>query len=217
MKVGVMVALIQGYNIGHTLTKNKIGGKTHTEYLLNLIQESNPHVKSSIMIDFIEELKEKFCFVDQTHHNNESTVSVQQHDFELPDSTVISLTNELSKCPELLFKNDPKDPENMPLTKMIQNSIKPMEVELKQVLLENIHLAGGNTLFEGFDDRLKSEIQDLKKKNRVQVVAPVERIYSTWIGGSILTCINSFNDSWILRQDYAEMGPNISYRNGYLF
>ena len=168
------------------------------------------------MIDFIEELKEKFCFVDQKDSGSGSTVSAQ-HDFELPDSTVISLTSEQSRCTEVLFEPKSDIEHGASVQQMVVDSVRPMEMELNKVLLENIHLAGGNTMFEGFEDRLKSEVMEIRKKGKVQVVAPVERVYSTWIGGSILTCISSFNDNWILRQDYSEMGPNISYRTGYLF
>jgi actin-related protein len=214
MKVSEL--LTKGYNIRHTLKKNNIGGKTHTNYLLNLIRESNSHIKTSITVDFIEELKEKFCFVELKSQESGSVISTQQHDFELPDSTIISLTNERWKCPELLFDPCSTVENESPIQTLVHECIKPVDNELRKVLFENIHIAGGNTLFEGFEERLRSEIS-LKNKAKVQVIAPMERMYSTWIGGSILTCISSFNDNWILRQDYSEIGPNISHRMGHLF
>ena len=173
-------------------------------------------MKSSITLDFIEELKEKFCFVDQNKMESESLESVQQHDFELPDSTVISLTNERSKCPELLFSPKSANSQEKGLCDLVFDCIQPVEIELQKILLENVHLVGGNTLFEGFEERVNAEV-NLKTKHKIQVLAPMERMYSTWIGGSILTCIGSFNDNWIHRQDYSEVGPNITHRMGHLF
>ena len=213
MKVGTIT---KGYNIQHTLKKNNIGGKTHTKYLLDLIRQSNPHVKSSITLDFIEELKEKFCYIDLKIKESGSVVSTTQQDFELPDSTIISLTNERWKCPELLFYPTDYEENETSIQTLVQECIKPVDNELRKTLLENIHLAGGNTLFDGFEERLKSEIL-YKNNSKVNVYAPLERMYSTWIGGSILTCISSFNDNWILRQDYSEIGPNVGHRMGHLF
>ena len=148
---------MKGYNIRHTLKKNKIGGQTHTKYLLDLIRLTNPHVKSSVTVDFIEELKEKFCYLELKSVDSGSVISTQQHDFELPDSTIISLTNERWKCPELLFSPSAFVQEESPIQTLVQECIKPVDNELRKVLFENIHLAGGNTLFDGFEERLRSE------------------------------------------------------------
>lgn len=147
---------------------------------------------------------------------SDSQESIQQHDFELPDSTVISLTNERSKCPELIFSPKSAGYHEKSLCDLVFDCIQPVEIELQKLLLEKIHLVGGNTLFEGFEERVNSEISS-RSNHKIQVLAPVERMYSTWIGGSILTCIGSFNDNWIHRQDYSEMGPSISHRMGHLF
>lgn len=185
--------------------------------MLKLIQDTNPNAKSALTLDVVEELKEKFCFVEQSRDHSGSEMSAQQQDFELPDSTIISLTNERWKCPELLFCPSAKVSQEQSIKEVVFDCIKNMDEDLKKVLFENVHLAGGNTLFEGFEERLRSELSQNEKFYKVQVIAAVERIYSTWIGGSILTCIDSFNENWMLRQDYAEMGPNVGHRMGHLF
>ncbi|EOD11068.1 hypothetical protein EMIHUDRAFT_67506 [Emiliania huxleyi CCMP1516] len=46
----------------------------------------------------------------------------------------------------------------------------------------------------------------------VKIIAPPERKYSVWIGGSILSSLPAFRQSWISRQEYAESGPSIVHR-----
>lgn len=46
----------------------------------------------------------------------------------------------------------------------------------------------------------------------VQVVAPPERKYSVWIGGSILASLSTFQQMWIAKSDYEESGPSIVHR-----
>ena len=46
----------------------------------------------------------------------------------------------------------------------------------------------------------------------VQVVAPPERKYSVWIGGSILASLSTFQQMWIAKSEYDESGPSIVHR-----
>merc|ERR1712173_485788 len=44
------------------------------------------------------------------------------------------------------------------------------------------------------------------------VVAPPERKYSVWIGGSILSSLSTFQQMWISKGEYDESGPTIVHR-----
>lgn len=46
----------------------------------------------------------------------------------------------------------------------------------------------------------------------MQVVAPPERKYSVWIGGSILASLSTFQQMWIAKSEYDESGPSIVHR-----
>lgn len=46
----------------------------------------------------------------------------------------------------------------------------------------------------------------------LKVVAPPERKYSVWIGGSILASLSTFQEMWISKQEYNESGPKIVHR-----
>ena len=47
---------------------------------------------------------------------------------------------------------------------------------------------------------------------RIRIVTPNERKYSTWIGGSILASLSTFQSMWINKQEYDEFGPSIIHR-----
>ena len=79
-------------------------------------------------------------------------------------------------------------------------------------------------MFEGLQNRLQSELQKVypasvvargralsgptAPHHGVRVVAPPERKYSVWIGGSILGSLSSFRDCWVTRHEYEEFGPH---------
>lgn len=45
-----------------------------------------------------------------------------------------------------------------------------------------------------------------------QIIAPPERKYSVWIGGSILASLSTFQQMWISKPEYDEAGPSIVHR-----
>lgn len=67
------------------------------------------------------------------------------------------------------------------------------DVDIRKDLYKNIVLAGGSTMFKGIKDRLNNEIIALAPSTmKIDVVAPPERKYSVWMGGSILSNLASF-------------------------
>ena len=54
-------------------------------------------------------------------------------------------------------------------------------------------MSGGSTMFAGIAERLNAEIVKLAPSTiKVKVVAPPERKFSVWIGGSILSSLSTF-------------------------
>jgi len=65
-------------------------------------------------------------------------------------------------------------------------------------------------MFEGIDARMEKEIKALAPQSmKIKIVAPPERKYSVWIGGSILASLSTFQQMWISKQEYDESGPQI--------
>ena len=77
-------------------------------------------------------------------------------------------------------------------------------------MFENIVLSGGSTLTKGFGNRLLHEVQRLAVKDmRIKILAPPERIYTTWTGGSILAGLSTFKKvSCPLRDGRLNRGAN---------
>ncbi|CAI4210389.1 unnamed protein product, partial [Parascedosporium putredinis] len=73
--------------------------------------------------------------------------------------------------------------------------------------------SGGTTMYPGLSDRMQKEITALAPSSmKVKIIAPPERKYSVWIGGSILASLSTFQQMWISKQEYDESGPSIVHR-----
>jgi len=94
--------------------------------------------------------------------------------------------------------------------------LKPVmkcDVDIRKDLYANTVLSGGTTMFAGIGERMDKELVALAPPTmKIKVVAPPERKYSVWIGGSILASLSTFQQMWISKQEYDESGPSIVHR-----
>ncbi|KAH0793530.1 actin [Histomonas meleagridis] len=62
-------------------------------------------------------------------------------------------------------------------------------------------------------ERMEKEMVRLAPPTmKIKVVAPPERKYAVWIGGSILASLATFPQMVITRDEYNEAGPGIVHR-----
>ena len=76
----------------------------------------------------------------------------------------------------------------------------------------NIVLSGGSTMFEGFGLRLQMEVSGLTPSTvDDKVIAPLDRKYAVWIGGSCLAQL-AFQQMVLLDEEYRDAGPSVVHR-----
>ena len=101
--------------------------------------------------------------------------------------------NERFRAPEILFDPEIIGLEYTGVQQLVFDAINRTDMDLRKKLFGNIVLSGGATLTRGFGERLLLELQRLSvKETHIKIFAPPERIYSTWIGGSILAGLSTF-------------------------
>jgi len=131
----------------------------------------------------------------------------------LPDGQVITLGSERFRCPELLFKPNFAGIEMCGIHRTCYNSIMKCDVDIRKDLYANTVMSGGTSMFPGIADRMQKEITALAPSTmKIKIIAPPERKYSVWIGGSILSSLSTFQQMWISKQEYDEAGPGIVHR-----
>jgi len=107
-----------------------------------------------------------------------------------------------------LQASNPNLPKTIPA--LISSSLGACDPELRQVLMGNVVLTGGGSLFSGFAERLNTELS--RNFPHVKIHAPgnpTERRYGAWLGGSILASLGTFHQLWISKEEWQEHGKSI--------
>ncbi|RZC89982.1 hypothetical protein C5167_029048 [Papaver somniferum] len=130
--------------------------------------------------------------------------------YELPDGQIITIGAGRFRCPEVMFDPSKIGMESGGIHHILHRSINKCDMDIRRDMYANVVLSGGNTLIPGLAERLAKELCTLSPSAvRVRVVAPPERKYSVWIGGSILASLSSFELMWIMKDEYLESGSSI--------
>lgn len=205
------VPVYEGFALPFATSRLDIAGDDLSTFLETLlVNEAGIKIKADDISnkEEIERIKEKICYVafdiDTSRKDSDDKEKVIQH--SLPDGQKFEITKEHFTCPEALFQPslfNPKETDG--IHDKTYNSIVKCESHIQKSLYKNIILIGGSTMFKGLGVRLKKEVSALAPSTtEPEIFEPLERKYSAWIGGSLLSSISAFEKIWISRADYQE-------------
>jgi len=206
-----IVPIYNGYKLEHAVKVIDLGGRDLTYEMEKTLSMIGYTSESSVNRDIARVVKEKACFISLDYKEDLQRVDQYAKQFSMPDGSTITLKKERFSIPEIFFNPSLIHSEEPPLQTAIMNVINECDIDIRSKLLNNIFLSGGSSMFPNFKSRMYQELElelaRRKKKDQViRIIAPHERTFSVWVGGSILAMIPEFLNNWITRAKYFQNG-----------
>ena len=218
------VPVYEGFAVQNAIQRMDVAGRDVTEYLQILLRRAGYVFHTSAELEVVRQVKEAACYVAFNPVEEELSYLSRPHAlrnagsqknavYKLPDGKTIELGAECFRAPEILFQPDLVGYEYEGIHQILARSIRKTDLDLRASLYSNVVLAGGSTMFRGFGDRLLSELKSIAPADiKLKILAPQDRKYSTWVGGSILASLTTFRQMWVSKEQYAEYGPSFLHK-----
>eukprot|EP01095_Lingulamoeba_sp_RSL-Kostka_P007073 TRINITY_DN2233_c3_g1_i1.p1 TRINITY_DN2233_c3_g1~~TRINITY_DN2233_c3_g1_i1.p1 ORF type:complete len:443 (+),score=153.22 TRINITY_DN2233_c3_g1_i1:149-1477(+) len=164
--------------------------------------------------EIIEDIGKATFTVSEDPFDPNSNTSIPKIPYEIPDGNIVEVGHHRFQIPECLFRPEllHENPGYTGVHQMIVNSIAKCDIDIRKELYNSILVSGESACYDGFIDRLHSELVLIAQSHRLKIISsnvPVERKHAIWIGGSILGSLGSFHQIWISKKEYEEKGKSI--------
>lgn len=203
-------AIFEDYKISQACQLNKMAGGTLTSYLVKKLGIDNLNQHTSVPSIIAQEIKETLCYTAEDFQAELQKAKADdslKKEYTFPDGEKLVMNELRFKVPEFFFKPHIWGCELKGIHQLIYESIMKSDIHVRKDLYSNIILAGGNTMFPGFEKRLEKELSQLAPAAmKVSVFAPPERKYAAWAGASFLSKYSQFPKMVITRNEFNEEG-----------
>nr|AAW25058.1 SJCHGC09337 protein [Schistosoma japonicum] len=212
-----LVPVFDAYAIPTAIHRRNLAGREVTNYLKYLLTERGYKLITTCEHEMARDVKKNVGYVLWTTEKGLQLSRGDKKSFEttyrLPDGGLLNIGNERFRAPELMLNPKLAGYEMNGIHSATYETILACGMDVRKSFWSNVILTGGGTMFRGFPERLRKELNRLAPRGAtVKVLASPERKYSVWIGGAVLASLSTFNEMWVTKEEYEEFGSEILHQ-----
>lgn len=200
--------VFDGFALPGSVQRINIAGRDITRQMQLEIMKDGYCLNSSSEFEIVRNMKERIGFVNTSSastnlrsYNTEDQIEK----FQLPDGKFLRVQKDsLSRPAELLFQPESFGFEEQKIHDALYNSILRADVDLRGKFFETIILSGGCTMLKNFGSRLLHELRGIDQEVKLKIYASPERRNNTFVGGSILSSLSTFNNIVVSKKQFME-------------
>lgn len=227
-----IVPFYDGFKINHAIKRVNVGGKLLTNYLKEIVSYRYFNMMHETYI--INNIKEKLCYVSQDYDKDLEICKLKRNNtirkgYVLPDLTttitgyvlegeiekgsdlqVLYMNNERISVPEVLFNPSIIGSNQCGIPEAIVESINNLPEEVRELMYSNIVITGGTTKFNGFKERLETELRKLVPQQfKINIYHHENPETTAWHGGVVLANQSDLSNIMVTKKQYEEIGDSI--------
>lgn len=182
------------------------------------IPEVSKSYHNYMLKDVYQDFAASVVQVMDTPYEQSTAETMPNVHYEFPNGYNQDFGYEKYKVCEGLFdpnaiKDLPSGNSMLSVGNVVTTSVGMCDIDIRSSLYSSVIVTGGNTLLQGFTDRLNRDLSaktppSMKLKIISGTTGSAERRFSSWIGGSILASLGSFQQMWISKQEFEEGGKS---------
>jgi len=165
--------------------------------------------------EVVQDFQSAVLQVSDSGYDEDVCGSMPAVSYEFPNGYRNDFGLDRFKIAESLFdpsriKTHPHAATMLSAAHVVTTSVGMCDIDLRPSLYGSVVVTGGNTLIQGFTERLSRDLSvKTPSQMRFKLIAVngnQERRHGSWIGGSILASLGSFQQMWISKHEYEENG-----------
>merc|ERR1711998_568186 len=151
--------IYEGYSMPHAIQRINLAGRDLTDYICKILQESKIVLTTTAERESAKKIKEDLCYVSENFAEEVDNFAGKEKQFEMPDGQVVTVHNQMIRCPELMFKPSLDGKEMMGLHELTRKTVNDCDLDVRKDLLGNVVMSGGTTMFAAVNAKSAFTVQ----------------------------------------------------------
>lgn len=166
--------------------------------------------------EFIRNIKHNKCKLNADLYlkkNPETSPGYADQNYTLPDGSTVTIGSAVVNAAEVLFRPALAGKRCLGVHEVVYECVGQADYDARRELYANLVLTGGCFATPGLADAVVNQVNSMIPNVFRARVEEVENFQSlAWMGGAIVSSMNTFQSNWITRAQLEEHGPSIVLR-----